>query len=168
MKFMSRNKWETAICLHTTSDGKALGPKPTIHKGIIVQKGPNAKITCFYTRSVALSPGRAPYVLMASLYKKAFDVTTCSKDPLIGARPRSVMFTVAVLRFGLSLPLATTSLTFELAVRLLYCRLAVIVRKLLNLSQTRPSRSLPLGTKCRAYSKGQNGDVLPHCRKRQH
>ena len=56
------------ICFYTTSDGKALGPKPSIHKGIIIHKGPSAKNTCFHTRSAALSSGRAPLLLMASLY----------------------------------------------------------------------------------------------------
>ena len=78
----------------------------------------------------------------------------------------TVMFTVAVLRFSLSLPLATTSLTFELAVRLLFCRLAVSSQADKSITN-KAIKSLTVGIKFRDYRKGPNGDVLPHCRKRQ-
>ena len=73
------------------------------------------------------------------------------------------MFTVAVFRFGLSLPLATTSLMFELAVMLLFCRLAVSSQAVKPITN-KAIKSLTVGIKFRAYRKGQNGDVLPRCR----
>ena len=38
------------------------------HKVRIIHKRPDANHICFYTRSVALGPGPATHILMASLY----------------------------------------------------------------------------------------------------